>query len=376
MRVTPLDESVFDDLSSASGTDLISVFLPTHKRSRDVSQDRIRLKNNLAEVAGTLAGLGWKPRQRSDRLANAYALLDDLEFWEHQESGLAVYIDDDGATNPIASGRPLDTSTWVMPVFVVRPLAADLDGLAVPVLALTKDEVALFVANEFGAEEIPAELPSYGDVNWFVDREKERQQHPDMAGTQRGRHGHDPTAQSDEDLGRFLREVDLAIESLDEATPLIVLGDDDIVSRFAHVSRRSTLSSPNSGIRAPFSPSEIAEKVAAHVAELGQRRVDEARIAALEQVALDMGTSDIHEAVPAAVGGRVERLLIDRTAAPVWGRLDETAMAVEVHDGQKAGDVDLLDRLVVWARDTGAEIVSTDSMIDDSPFVATFRYLT
>jgi hypothetical protein len=372
MRATRLDESVFDELSSTSGADLISVFLPTHKRSRDVAQDRIRLKNNLAEVDEALAGHGWKPRQRANRLAKAHALLDDLEFWEHQESGLAVYIDDEGDSRPVASGRPLSTSTWVMPVFVVRPLAADLNGLTVPVLALTQDEVALFVANEFGAEEMPAELPSYGDVNWFVDREKERQQHPDMVGTNRSRHGHEPSR--DEDLYRFLREVDSAIEGFDEETPLIVLGDDDVVSRFAHVSRRPTLSSPNGGIRAPFSPTEIAEEVSAHVADLTQRREEEARTTATEQIAVEMGTADIHEAVPAAVEGRLERLLIHRTATPVWGRLDEVAMEVEVHERQEAGDVDLLDRLVVWARGTGAEIVSTDTMIDDRPFAATFRY--
>jgi hypothetical protein len=374
MRATRVDESVFDELSGTSGADLISVFLPTHKRSREVAQDRIRLKNNLAEVDETLAGLGWKPRQRSDRLANAHDLLDDLEFWEHQESGLAVYVDDEGEVRAIASGRPLSTGTWVMPVFMVRPLAGDLDGLAVPVLALTKDEAALFVADEFGADEIPAELPSYEEVNWFVDREKERQQHPDMVGTQRGRHGHDPSARSDEDLGRFLREVDLAIESIDEETPLVVLGDDDIVGRFANVSRRPTLSSPNSGIRAPFSPTEIAEKVATHVADLGQRRAEEARTTAEEQFAIDMATADIHDAVPAAVGGRVDRVLIDPSAAPVWGRLDDMSMKVELHERQEAGDVDLLDRLVVWARDTGAEILATDSMIEDRPFVATFRY--
>lgn len=374
MRATRLNEPVFDDLASTRGSDLISVFLPTHKRSREVAQDRIRLKNQLAEAEETLAGLGWKPRQRSERLAKAHSLLDDLEFWEHQEAGLAVYIDDAGDIVPVATSRPLETTYAVMPVFMLRPLAADLNGFELPVLALTRDEVALFTANEFGVEEIPAELPSYGDVNWFVDREKERQHHPGAVGEDRNRHGHDPAARQGEDLARFLREVDSAIESFDEKTSLIILGDDDLVSRFADVSSRSTLSPPNSGIRAPFSPQEVANMVGDLIADIHLQRSEEARAVSNEQLAIGMGSVEIREAIPAAVGGRVERVLIDRTAPAIWGRLDEMSLEVEVHENQEIGDVDLLDRLVVWARDNGAEILSSETMTDDRPFIATFRF--
>jgi hypothetical protein len=49
-------------------------------------------------------------------------------------------------------------------------------------------------------------------------------------------------------------------------------------------------------------------------------------------------------------------------------------MEVEIHPNQEPGDVDLLDRLVVWARANGAEIISTESISDGRPFIATFRY--
>jgi hypothetical protein len=205
MRPQRLTESVFDSLAAASGEDLISVFLPTHKKGRDVAQDKIRLKNQLSAIDDTLAGLGWKPRRRSQRLSAAHDLLDDLEFWEHQNGGLAVYIDDAGEVVPVATTRPVHSEPVVMAVFMLRLIAGDLNGFDLPVLALTKGQVSLFKVNETGAEEISAEFPSYDDVNWFVDREKERQQHPDMAGTDRGRHGHDPSDRNDEDLARFLR---------------------------------------------------------------------------------------------------------------------------------------------------------------------------
>ena len=375
MRAKRLNESIFNDLASVSGEDLISMFLPTHKRGRDeISQDKIRLKNQLSAVDDILAELGWKTRQRSERLAAAHDLLDDLEFWEHQERGLAVYVDDEGKVVPVATARPVDSAPFVMPVFMLRPLAEELNGLEVPVLVLTKSEVSLFRANQDGVEKIPAELPSYDDVNWFVDREKERQQHPDAAGTARGRHGHDPSARAEEDLARFLRQVDSAVEASNDGVPLVVLGDDDVVARFADVSERPILTPRHSGVRAPFSSDEIREKTEPLITELARERTEEAEVAARDQLGVGMAMVEVEDAVPAAMTGRVERVLVDRTAPPIWGRLDEMTLEVEIHSAPEPGDVDLLDRMVVWARDNGAEIVATESVPDGRPFIASLRY--
>jgi hypothetical protein len=87
-----------------------------------------------------------------------------------------------------------------------------------------------------------------------------------------------------------------------------------------------------------------------------------------------MAMVEVEDAVPAAMTGRVERVLVDRTAPPIWGRLDEMTLEVEIHSAHEPGDVDLLDRMVVWARDKGAEIVATESVPDGRPFIASLRY--
>lgn len=374
MRPQRLTESVFDSLAAASGEDLISVFLPTHKKGRDVAQDKIRLKNQLSAIDDTLAGLGWKPRRRSQRLSAAHDLLDDLEFWEHQNGGLAVYIDDAGEVVPVATTRPVHSEPVVMAVFMLRLIAGDLNGFDLPVLALTKGQVSLFKVNETGAEEISAEFPSYDDVNWFVDREKERQQHPDMAGTDRGRHGHDPSDRNDEDLARFLREVDSAVGVFNGGVPLVVLGDWNVVARFANVSEREILSPSQGGVRTPFSPDEIERKAEPLLADLARERIAQAELAARDRLGVGMAVVDLEDAVPAAVTGRVEQVLFDHTAAPMWGRFDETTLQVEVHSSHHPGDVELVDRLVVWARGNGAEVVATDSISGGRPFIASVRY--
>lgn len=374
MRAANLDESVFDDLAGKGGENLISMFMPTHKKGREVTQDRIHLKNQLSAAEETLAELGYKPREREGRLAAAYDLVEDREFWEHQDAGLGVFVDEGGEVVAVSSGKPLDPESFVMPVFYLRPLMADISPVTAPVLALTKDAVALFSVTGSNVTELDVELPTYDEVNWFVDREKERQQHPDRVGTSRNRHGHEPSARADEDLARFLREVDSALKEFETSTPLIVLGDDDHVARFANHSEWATMSPESSGVRAPFTSDEVLEKVSGLLLDLERDRVDLARSSALDELGEGRATTDIEEALPAAVIGRVGGVVMDRNASPVWGRLDEGTHQVEVHESNRHGDVDLLDRLVVWARDTGAEVTSTEDPLEGRPFIAVYRY--
>jgi hypothetical protein len=374
MKPKRADEAVFAHLASRNGEDLISIFLPTHRKGRDVAQDRIRLKNQLSAMDDALAVLGWKPRQRSERLANGQGLLDDLEFWEHQREGLAVYIDDSGDIEAVSMTSGAPAWATVMPVFMIRPLCAELGRIEVPVLALTRNEVALFSVSEVEATPLDHDLPTFEEVNWFVDREPQRQQHPDRAGVSRNRHGHDPSSSSGEDLARFLREVDDALERFDLDTPLVVLGDDDLVARFVAMSGRSIETSDNGGIVAPFSPEEVLSRVAPMIARFQLDRLHQIEAAARDQLGVGMGTREIRDALPATLSGRVGQVLIERTARPVWGRVDESDFEVEVHDEQQPGDVDLLDRLVVWSRDNGAEIVASEAPTDDAAFLAVFRY--
>lgn len=374
MQPVSFDEPVFDRLAQESGTDLISLFIPTHEKGREVAQDRIHLKNQLSEVEETLEALGYKPRQREDRLAQATVLLEDREFWEHQGSGLALFIDESGEPIPVKSTRTFEPHQAVMPVFHLRPLLAGADSLTVPVLALTRDAVTIFSASSSAVDELDVDFPSYQDVNWFVDRETQRQQHPDRVGTQRSRHGHEPSSRADEDLARFLREVDDALKEFDTDTPLIVLGDDHMVAEFANHTGRSVSSPANSGIRAPFSPEEVLEKTKGMLDDMTRERTEAARAEALDRLGEGRATTDVEVALPAAFTGRVEAVVSHVRADPTWGRMDLTTHEVEIHDSPQPGDVDLLDRLVVWSRSNGATLTPSREAIEGQSFVATLRY--
>lgn len=375
MKPLELDTDLFDDLTGRSGRDLISMLIPTHQRGRDIAQDPIQLKNQISLVEEHLGELGWKPRPRSDRLTNARALLDDQEFWEHQSAGLAVYIDDEAEITPISIPVRVEPASYVAQVFHMRHLVPGMGLARVPILVLTKNAVRLLQGTKFVIDDVEADLPeSFDDVNWFVDREKERQQHPDRVGSARNRHGHEPSSREDEDRSRFLRTVADALPKELLQGSLVVLGDDDLVERFGNIVDFETVSPPNSGVSRPEDDSSILEQAIPAMETIESDRESEALKRAMDQLGVGRATTSIVDALPDAVSGRVSDLVITRGIAPIWGRLDGTEMTVEVNEEPKAGDVDLLDRLVVESRKTGASISTVAESIEGDSFIATHRY--
>lgn len=372
MKPLTLDRDLFDRLANSDGRDLISIFMPSHSKGRDVSQDRIRLKNLLAEADTVLEELGFKPRQRETRLQYAHDLLEDREFWEHQGAGLAVYVDDEGAVTPVSLSYPVDESVIVMSLFLIRPLLEELTLPEIQVLALAKGEVGFFVVQKNGARRMVVDLPeSFDDVNWFVDRESQRQQHPDRTDSSRARHGHDPSAAESEDVNRFLREVD---QALPDDGPILVLGDDDLVARFARVTDRRVMSPANSGITSPLTEAEVLENTRPLFEEMVRDRERAALDEAREQLGAGNALTDLLETVSAAITGRIGKLLIDPSIEPIWGRVDEATLDVTIHDERAHADVDLVDMVVVAAMENGADVTPLVSDSADYPLLAVTRF--
>ncbi len=375
MKPTRLDDQTFARLAGAGGQRLISIAIPTHARGRETAQDPIHLKNQLAELDSILESSGVKPRDRASQLEKATELLDDVEFWEHQSEQLALYIDDDGGILPIAVTRQSEhRPTVISTAYHLRHVLSDLHPTNLPVLVLTENAVKLYLATTSGIDEVQADLPSsLDDVNWFVDRETQRQQHPDRAGSSRNRHGHEASSRDDEDTARFLRAVREALPADFRRRPLVVLGDDSLVSKFESISDEPVLSPENSGVD-DFSDSAIHEMarpvLERHRAEATADLVSEA----LDQLGEESATTELGEALTDAVSGRLSRLVLYEGAEPVWGRFDPASLQMEQTDQRGPGDVDLVDRLVAEAVATGAGIVVTETPVGDHEWIAIRRF--
>ncbi|HVR31312.1 MAG TPA: hypothetical protein VMS74_01225 [Acidimicrobiia bacterium] len=375
MRAMPLDDTLVDELAGATGTGLVSVLMPTHVKGPEVAQDRIRLKNALTEVDGMLEVAGWRRPDREAHLEKARGLLTDEDFWAHQDRGLALYIDPDGDVRPVAMTDEPPQFATVAECFHVRHLLPALLRKPLDALVLTKGGVALYSVATGSIKQVEADLPaSFEDANWFTDREPQEQRHADSRGSAGVQHGHDPTEDRTEDLHRFLRAVSHAVDEATPKGPIVVLGDDPVIEAFRRVTDRDVIPRGLDGTGRADSPAEIARRVRPMIDERHEALLVTHRDAAREA----LGTTDTHtllpEALYAAVSGRLSHVYLRRDAAPIWGRFDADELEAAATGEREAGSVDLLDRLAVSARHTGASVLAMEGDADGCDFVAVRRF--
>lgn len=82
-----------DDLSELVAVDArpaVSLYLPTHVAGREIRQDPIRLKNLIASTAKRIR-TNYPKAAAEALLAPPQALIEDENFWRHQQPGLAVF---------------------------------------------------------------------------------------------------------------------------------------------------------------------------------------------------------------------------------------------------------------------------------------------
>src|SRR3954471_11908046 len=80
-----------DELLACEIRPAVSIYLPTHKAGREIRQDSIRLRNLLGTAAARLGADRRSPEVEA-LLEPARRLVEDEEFWRHQDQGLAIFI--------------------------------------------------------------------------------------------------------------------------------------------------------------------------------------------------------------------------------------------------------------------------------------------
>lgn len=385
-----------DDLKTLirlTGEPKISLYLPTHHAVPEVQQDPIRLKKRLREAEDALEAKGWSKSRIDGLLGEARALLDDRAFWENQDHGLVLFIDED-ETRILKLPIEVKSRTVVNDRFYVRPLVPLFmrDG-RFAVLVVAQDHAQLCMADRNTMAPVKVrDMPSSVEV--FLGPKEIDNAVDYHAGdanmTSRGpalMHsalGESPGDAKAVEVERYANAVGkAAAQHLSGShVPLVIAADDRMLGMV-----RAQIDYPDlveDGIRQnPHSlkREQLHEKAYALVRD----RLDASRRAVMEQVEARLksgepASSDVVEIIEAAHYGRVESLLIV-PGTVLRGEISANgADQIEVTvKGDDEDGRDLVDFAVAETLANGGAVYSlpADAVADgggSEPVRAVFRY--
>ena len=367
----------------------VSMFLPTHVRGGETRQDPIRLKNLVSLGREKLLAAGLPAAVAEGFVAPAAALVDDYGFWQHQDQGLALFLDGRGVRRYLVP-LPLSERVVVAPGFHVKPLLPVLaaDG-AFQVLTVTEGEVRLFDASRFAiAEDEETDLPrSLGGDFREPDYENPVQASPvarphtgsvDISNAQV--YGDSPAEWRKARLVESVRRLTADVERhlARRSVPLVLVASAEIGGHF----KKFTTLGPRLVDVIEVDP-EAMDRTWLHDAAYAavQPHLDADRGAAIERIRALLGGGDpravtgVHAVIPAARQGRVDTLLLAE-GATILGGYDESTDRVTTHQESIPGGVDLLDTAAVHTLQHGGDVhlFPTEEMPDSAAVAAVLRY--
>lgn len=342
-----------DDLASLASTataPAVSVYLPTHVRGAETRQGPVRLKNLLTEAHELLTAAGSTAAEAEGLLAPGRRLVDDYDFWQHQDVGLAVFLTEQGLQH-LSVPLPVDEQVTVGPRFSLKPLLPLLSrGDGFWVLSLTAGQVRLLRGSRSAlVDDRTVDLPAgLDDVSADPDYENPVQAAP-VARPGTGAisignaqvYGDSPPDWRKKQLVELARQVASALDASPHlgGLPVVLVADAELGG---HFQRASDLGSQLAGT-VETNPGAL-DDTQLHEAALTVLRpqLERAHAEVVEQFAELHGQDDPRAvsgaaAVAAAAHhGRVELVLL-RLDAAEHGRYDPETATVSL---QRAGGTD------------------------------------
>ncbi len=365
----------------------VSIYLPTQRAGKEISQNPIRFKNLLRDAARQLRAGGMGENDVDRFLKSAQRLTESTKFWQHQSDGLAVFICPDDFKY-YRLPHKFDELVVVTGRFHIKPLLSIFGSEGrYYILALSQKTVRLFQATHHGASEV-----DLGDVPRSLEEAlkyelPEKQLQFRTEGPRRGGsrdamfYG---TGDSDPDVKnailRYFQAVDKGVRDKlkEDLSPLVLAAVDFLIpiyrkaSKYPGIVESSVKGNPDS-----ISADELNEKAWEIIKPHFQKAREEsaAKYRSLRDTGSKLATNDLKDIVRAAYHGRVESLFVP-VGVYKWGRFDPGDDGVHLHEKEKPGDQDLLDFAAVHCfLNKGAVFaVRPDSMPDETAIAAVFRY--
>ena len=367
----------------------VSLYLPTQTHGRETKQNPIMLKNLLAQTADRLAEQNMSEQEIEALLAPAARLVEDYDFWQHQDLGLAIFVSDAGIQMhklPI----PVPELAVTGPGFHIAPLLPlqEQDAVFV-ILTMTAEAAQVWQATRFSltAMEV-ADLPrSIESLDEEPDYEGSLQSHgfgrPNTGGQNMPKtqvFGDSPEEWRKGRLVEFAKRSGSAVAAhlARNPMPVVVVADAAIGG---HVRNDVALAPLVAGFVEVNPETQGEAELLAAASAVMQPLHDKAVNAALEHLDTLLGRGDATACtdpaliIEAARDGRVDQLFLAQDAV-LMGTFDPETAAVLVADAANTGGLDLLNKAaqMVLGKAGVVRMVAQDRLPEGIAMAAILRY--
>jgi hypothetical protein len=368
----------------------ISMYMPTHRAGRDQQQGPIRLKNLMNEAEKKLQEFGVRRPEIEEMIRPAEEILLDRDFWQHQSDGLAAFLASGFSKFHRLPGR-FDELAVVSNSFYVKPLLplvnSDKDFY---VLALSLNKVRLFRGSRdtFQEVELKGMPTSMAEALQIEDLQKNLGFHTDTQNTVGGTGGERPAifygqGVEDNKKDEILRYFQIVNDGLvrqfeDMSVPMVIAGVDYLHPLFRNSSSyRNLLDEGILGNPDRQDGKELHDQAWKIVEPLFLKNQQEAldRFAELYGQQKGLASSDLEPVVRAAVGGRVETLIVP-VGMQRWGRYDPENDSVRLDPEPTPRNDDLLNFAAAQTLLNSGNVyaVPEDQLPPQTEVAAIYRY--
>ena len=357
-----LRRSDLRQLVETNGEWHVSIYLPTHRAGSDQQQDPIRLKNLLAQAEKKLLDYGVRRPDVEEMLRPAEDLLVNRDFWQNPSDGRVIFISRD-TSRIFRLPTRFEEVVVVGKSFYVQPLLPLLNGNGnFYILALSLNHPRLFQAskdniNEVELKNVPKNME---EALMIEDKEKhlgfQTMTDNTVGGTGSGErpaihYGQGEENDKKEKILRYCQEVDngLSQQMEDESAPMVIAAVDYLIPIFQQSSTyRNLLNEGVVGSPERQDLKELHSSAWKIVEPIFMRNQQEAidRFNELHGQQNGLATSDLDTAVKAAIGGRVETLLVP-LGVQRWGHYDPATDSVKFDAKSTPENEDMLNYAAV-----------------------------
>ncbi|MBE9043229.1 hypothetical protein IQ255_02190 [Pleurocapsales cyanobacterium LEGE 10410] len=379
--MTELSRSDFQQLAEQQGSTCISIYMPAEKAGAETRKNSIRFKNLIREAEEKIEQL-QSTTQLNDAVESAKGYIDNYDFWQHQDCGLAFFINADGVKYyrlPQSFAELVEVGDR----FYLKPLLPVLtNDNKFYLLALSQNEVRFFLGSHYSISELqlPDSVPvSLAEALKYDDPEKQTQFHTGDAGGSPIYHGQGVgTTDNKDEIKRFFHQIDNGLQAVlqEEKTPMILAGVEYLLPIYQEAnSYNNLLETGVIGNPENVDPADLHSQAW----KIIEPNLKAAKKQAMEQYYQQSGTgeasSEIAQIVAGAANGQVDTLFITANTQR-WGRFEPSTNKVEIHQEATEDSMDLFDFAVTqtYLQQGNVYILEQSEMPENQTMLAILRY--